>query len=129
MLSSYTVPSLNDAVCDKVLWGADCTTRSLFSVSTAWESLDGTHPIVPWYKSVWFSGHIPKHAFCLWLACQRRLPTQDRLIWKDEPPDLKCLLCGNCIDSHAHLFFQCVFAREVWESMLLLVDLRTMPSS
>ncbi|XP_024964671.1 uncharacterized protein LOC112504947 [Cynara cardunculus var. scolymus] len=127
VLNSFPLPSLNDSIRDHVLWGDDCTSCSRFEVRNAWASLEGSYPVVPWYKSVWFSGHIPKHAFCLWLACQRRLPTQDRLLWKDEPPDLECSLCGQSVDSHAHLFFQCTFARKVWDNVLRIVDLTTMP--
>ncbi|XP_024972771.1 uncharacterized protein LOC112511401 [Cynara cardunculus var. scolymus] len=58
----------------------------------------------------------------------RRLPTQDRFLWKDEPPELKCSLCGQCMDSHVHLFFQCQYAHEVWNSILHITDLRDMPS-
>ncbi|KAJ9557074.1 hypothetical protein OSB04_011688 [Centaurea solstitialis] len=46
-----------------------------------------------------------------------RLPTQDRLVWKHEPPDLKCPFCGDCMDSHDHLFFTCRFPLEVWRSI------------
>ncbi|KAJ9561560.1 hypothetical protein OSB04_006720 [Centaurea solstitialis] len=44
-----------------------------------------------------------------------RLPTQDRLIlWKQEPPDWKCSLCGVVMDSHQHLFFECTYSSNVW---------------
>ncbi|XP_024964454.1 uncharacterized protein LOC112504742 [Cynara cardunculus var. scolymus] len=128
-ICSAPLPLLNDSVCDYVLWGDTSASCSKFSVSNAWASLEGTYPVVPWYKSVWFSGHIPKHAFCLWLACHKRLPTQDRMLWKDESSDLKCSLCGLFIYSHSHFFFQCNFAHEVWDSILHRVDLTTMPSS
>ncbi|KAJ9541737.1 hypothetical protein OSB04_028243 [Centaurea solstitialis] len=48
-------------------------------------------------------------------SCQLRLPTQDRLIlWKQEPPDWKCSLCGVVMDSHQHLFFECPYSSNVW---------------
>ncbi|XP_024963365.1 uncharacterized protein LOC112503582 [Cynara cardunculus var. scolymus] len=116
-LHSSPLPLLIDSVRDRVLWGEDRTSASNLTVSNVWALLEGSHPIVPWHKAVWLSGHIPKHAFCLWLACQRRLPTQDRMLWKDEPPDLECLLCRHCMDSHSHLFFQCSYAHEVLETI------------
>ncbi|XP_024964889.1 uncharacterized protein LOC112505175 [Cynara cardunculus var. scolymus] len=91
MLQNSPLPLLTSD-CDRVLWGDTYTLCSDFTVGKAWASLEGNHPVIPWSKLVWFSGHIPKHAFCLWLACQRRLPTQDRLHWKDEPPDMECSL-------------------------------------
>ncbi|XP_024958928.1 uncharacterized protein LOC112499890 [Cynara cardunculus var. scolymus] len=127
VLHTSPLPLLT-SVHDRVLWGDDYNACSDFTVTNAWASLEGNHLVVPWSKSIWFSGHIPKHAFCLWLACQRRLPTQDRLHWKDEPPDLECLLCGQCMDSHEHLFFQCSYAGDVWTSILHSTDLKDMPS-
>ena len=65
----------------------DANRNGEFSVREAYVSLDDQHPIVPWHDSVWFKGHIPKHSFCLWIACLRRHPTQDRIgVWKHDPP-------------------------------------------
>ncbi|XP_024981684.1 uncharacterized protein LOC112518276 [Cynara cardunculus var. scolymus] len=74
---SSPLPLLNDFVRDKVLWGEDRNSAADFLVSNTCTLLEGDHPVVPWHKAVWFPGHIPKHAFCLWLACQGRLLTQD----------------------------------------------------
>ncbi|KAJ9539891.1 hypothetical protein OSB04_026397 [Centaurea solstitialis] len=110
-----TLPVTVDDTSDTVLWQSRNNGMVAFTVSMAYESLDSVHAMVPWTTSVWFPGHIPKHAFCLWLACHNRLPTQDRLIlWKQEPPDWKCSLCGSCLDSHQHLFFECTYAAFVW---------------
>ncbi|XP_024976218.1 uncharacterized protein LOC112514118 [Cynara cardunculus var. scolymus] len=51
-----------------VLWGEDRNSAADFLVSNACTLLEGVHPVVPWHKAVWFPGHIPKHAFCLWLC-------------------------------------------------------------
>ncbi|GJT77731.1 putative RNA-directed DNA polymerase [Tanacetum coccineum] len=50
-----------------------------FSVKSAWSDLTVSKPVVPWYKMVWFSQNIPRHAFIFWLAINRRLKTQDRI--------------------------------------------------
>ncbi|KAJ9536430.1 hypothetical protein OSB04_un000388 [Centaurea solstitialis] len=115
ILEVHTLPVVVDETSDTVLWQSRNNGMVDFAVSVAYESLDVPHDIVPWAASVWFTGHIPKHAFCLWLACHHRLPTQDRLIlWKHDPPDWKCSLCGSCLDSHQHLFFECTYAALVW---------------
>ena len=31
--------------------------------------------------------------------------------------DLKCSMCNSCIDSHKHLFFECVFSAKVWKEV------------
>ncbi|KAJ9536675.1 LOW QUALITY PROTEIN: hypothetical protein OSB04_un000148 [Centaurea solstitialis] len=114
-IANLPLPTIVDGALDSVLWRARNGSLEVFSVSKAYDSLVPSPTIVPWTRSVWFSGHIPKHAFCLWLAYWNRLPTQDRLVlWKQEPPDWKCSLCGLCLDSHQHLFFECSYAATVW---------------
>ncbi|XP_024976232.1 uncharacterized protein LOC112514133 [Cynara cardunculus var. scolymus] len=105
-LTTSPLPSLNDSVRDRVLWVDNNNSGMDFTVSTAWSSLEGNHLVVPW---------------CL--------PTQDRMLWKDEPPDLECSLCSTCMDSHSHLFFQSSFSREVSDSILHVVDWMNMPDS
>ncbi|KAJ9557121.1 hypothetical protein OSB04_011735 [Centaurea solstitialis] len=65
--------------------------------------------------------NLPLPTICRWclglgfVAITDWLPTQDRLVlWKHEPPDWKCSLCGVCLDSHQHLFFECPYAARVW---------------
>ncbi|KAJ9536540.1 hypothetical protein OSB04_un000292, partial [Centaurea solstitialis] len=113
VLIQTDLPTLNQEVQDSMRWHG--TTDEDLTVQGVYRAYDGEHPTVLWTKAVWFKGHIPKHSFCLWLACLRRLPTQDRIMeWKHEPPDLRCSLCGLEMDSHNHLFFECTFSRQVW---------------
>ncbi|KAJ9536672.1 hypothetical protein OSB04_un000145 [Centaurea solstitialis] len=114
-LVNVEVPNLNMHQRDVICWDVNANTDSDFSIKRAYRSLDGMHDIIPWTKKVWFKGHIPKHAFCLWLAALNRLTTQDRIAsWKDDPPDMRCSLCGTCMDSCSHLFFECNFSKQVW---------------
>ncbi|KAJ9536715.1 hypothetical protein OSB04_un000100 [Centaurea solstitialis] len=115
VLSHSPFPPFQEDVDDSVCWDVDGQGHGEFTVQRAYNSFVGLLPMVPWWKSVWFKSHIPKHSFCLWTACLLRLPTQDRIsAWKDEPPDLLCSLCGIVRDSHDHLFFECTFSRQVW---------------
>ncbi|GKD64554.1 reverse transcriptase zinc-binding domain-containing protein [Tanacetum coccineum] len=66
-----------------------------------------------WLKVVWYSQCSPKQAIILWMAIQRKLMTQDRMIWT-QTDSLKCFLCSRCNDSHDHLFFDCNFSKMVW---------------
>ena len=50
-------------------------------------------------------------------------------MWKDDPPDMKCSLCGNCPDSHSHLFFECAYASEVWSGICFQLDWTGFPST
>ncbi|KAJ9541722.1 hypothetical protein OSB04_028228 [Centaurea solstitialis] len=109
------VPEVNDVRRDVICWDLDDRGNDDFTVQQAYSSFRGHQQRLPWARKVWFKGHIPKHAFCMWLVCLCRLPTQDRLVeWKHDPPDYRCSLCNQCMDSHTHLFFDCHFAKEVW---------------
>ncbi|KAJ9535163.1 hypothetical protein OSB04_un001758 [Centaurea solstitialis] len=115
VLASVDPPTIVDQQ-DQVCWDVEVNSGLVFSVKAAYRSFDGLHATISWTNKVWFKGHIPKHSFCLWLASLNRLPTQDRIsTWKDEPPDLKCSLCGIGMDSISHLFFECSFANQVWQ--------------
>ncbi|GJV39587.1 RNA-directed DNA polymerase, eukaryota, reverse transcriptase zinc-binding domain protein [Tanacetum coccineum] len=50
-----------------------------FSVKAAWSDVVLSKPVVPWYKLVWFSQNIPRHAFIFRLAINQHLKTQDRI--------------------------------------------------
>jgi len=65
-----------------------------------------------WTNSVWNSYVTPKHAFTLWLAAQKRLPTKDRLTFLQV--DESCAFCVGNKESADHLFFQCSFSAMVW---------------
>ncbi|KAJ9536684.1 hypothetical protein OSB04_un000157 [Centaurea solstitialis] len=121
-------PMLADNMDDAIVWRGENNVVADFSVNEAWRSLDGNHLLIPWVKYVWFKYHVPKHAFCMWTACHKRLPTQDRIsVWKENPPDLLCPLCNQVPDSHDHLFFSCPFSREVWRRVKNEVDLWGFP--
>ncbi|KAJ9555234.1 hypothetical protein OSB04_009848 [Centaurea solstitialis] len=116
-LHLYDIPTILDANRDEVCWKRLDGTLTSFSVGVAYSDLNGHSHTVGWAKEVWFKGCIPKHAFCVWTACHGRLPTQDRLYWKHDPPDLSCPLCNALMDSHDHLFFLCDFSLEVWRTI------------
>lgn len=88
----------------------------LFLASRTWASLHPSPPSVPWYKSVWFKDRIPKQAFIVWVLMWNRLSTRDKLIsWGiSVPPD--CVLCGTLHETSYHLFFECAYSLEVWNS-------------
>ncbi|KAJ9561653.1 hypothetical protein OSB04_006813 [Centaurea solstitialis] len=125
-LTNNPIPPLSLHVNDEFFWELE---GRKFSVKVAYKSLQGPAPLVTWTEAVWFKGHIPKHAFCMWVACRKRHPTQDRMLsWKEVPPDMKCSLCLEVGDSHTHLFFQCRFAHEVWSRVMNAVDWLNFPA-
>ncbi|KAL4291690.1 hypothetical protein GQ457_14G009900 [Hibiscus cannabinus] len=74
---------------------------------------------VVWHKLVWFAQHVPKHAIISWLAFLNRLATRDRLMRMGVVNENCCIFCA-AEESRNHLFFECVFAREVWRGVLTM---------
>lgn len=85
-----------------------------FSSSVTWDFLRQRSPAVEWHEVVWFREEVPRYSFITWLSFLGRLPTKDRLIfWGLAVPD-RCVLCSSHLESHQHLFFECLFAASIW---------------
>ena len=48
------------------------TTSKIYTTASAWNLLRDVKGKVIWHNLVWFSGHIPKAAFILWLAVKQK---------------------------------------------------------
>nr|GEX13966.1 hypothetical protein [Tanacetum cinerariifolium] len=72
------VPILDTSRPDLPQWRDLNGKMSNFDVSCAWEALRPRGVKVPWYRVVWYSHCIPRHAFHLWLIMRQSLKTQDR---------------------------------------------------
>ncbi|KAJ9553566.1 LOW QUALITY PROTEIN: hypothetical protein OSB04_017611 [Centaurea solstitialis] len=128
ILANHPMPPISQD--SDSIWWTGANALANFTVKIAYESLQGDIVEVPWHKAVWFRGHIPKHAFVMWMACRKRLMTQDRMMhWKEVPPDLKCSLCKLVMDSHEHLFFQCPFSLQVWQKVCAGLQWTMMPNT
>ncbi|GJW36209.1 RNA-directed DNA polymerase, eukaryota, reverse transcriptase zinc-binding domain protein, partial [Tanacetum coccineum] len=123
VLKDIQCPSINVSMKDNVLWRNRSGVPIPYSTKAVWKDLRGVWPIKKWHNVVWFSQLNPKHAFVLWIAIQRRLLTQDRIMVWNKDEDLKCSMCKLVADSHKHLFFECVFSAKVWKDMSQLMKL------
>ncbi|KAF9663051.1 hypothetical protein SADUNF_Sadunf18G0118000 [Salix dunnii] len=79
--------------------------------------LRDSRPTCANHHLIWFPGHIPRHAFILWLATRCRLNTRDRTWFLGEAERQHCMLCLSSLESHDHLFFQCPYSLEVWSKI------------
>ena len=50
-----------------------------FNINSAWELIRESRPSNTFHHLIWFPGHVPRHAFILWIASMERLSTMDRL--------------------------------------------------
>ena len=122
------VPHLNMSSQDTLWWRDNQGVFKAFSVGTIWEDIRPRGIEAVWTNVVWYPHCIPRHAFHLWLVMQRKLKTQDLLKQWDVGDNtnlnlFQCPLCELEPDSHEHLFFECLFAREVWSSVLSRCEL------
>ncbi|KAF4362168.1 hypothetical protein G4B88_002307 [Cannabis sativa] len=69
---------------------------------------------VKYSRAIWNKLIIPKHRFILWQACNVQLLTRDHLSKFLIIPSTLCPVCENDIETHTHLFFDCVFARKTF---------------
>ncbi|GJT98866.1 hypothetical protein Tco_1094384 [Tanacetum coccineum] len=100
--------------------------------SAVWNCLRPRDAVVPWYNVVWFNYCIPRHEFHMWLVVKRRLKTHDMPRQWDIHGSLlsfQCPLCDGQPDSHEHLFFECTFAMQVWDSMKVMAGLSNVMGS
>ncbi|KAJ8452547.1 hypothetical protein Cgig2_000136 [Carnegiea gigantea] len=73
--------------------------KNIFNVSSGYQWLMGGSNVT-WGKTIWSRASIPRHAFISWVFVQNRLPTKARL-------------------NSTHLFLECSYATEVWDSLEL----------
>ncbi|GJY91970.1 RNA-directed DNA polymerase, eukaryota, reverse transcriptase zinc-binding domain protein [Tanacetum coccineum] len=112
------IPNINDGDEDTVVRVASNGQEQKFKISNVWKERINNDIKVDWYSMIWFAQSIPRHAFVIWLAIQKRLTTQDKLmVWKPNE-EFKCALCNKCPDSHTNLFFTCEFSKEIWNELL-----------
>ncbi|GKC78298.1 RNA-directed DNA polymerase, eukaryota, reverse transcriptase zinc-binding domain protein [Tanacetum coccineum] len=100
---------------DKLMRKDNNGNLSQFSVKKAYEDLRENNDEVKWWKVLWFSQCIPKHAFILWMAINEKLLTQDRMKKWGSYDMMVCSLCHKEDGSHNHLFFQCTYSKSIWE--------------
>ena len=98
---------------DQYIWRLHST--GSFTIKSAWEFLREKKPVTTLYHLLWFTSHIPRHSFILWLASLGRLRTMDRL--HGELTTTNCILCGLYMETHEHLFFECSYTKSVWTSI------------
>ncbi|XP_021986110.1 uncharacterized protein LOC110882384 [Helianthus annuus] len=121
VLNQIDLVQVNPDVSDQVFW-KDGNDLNDFSSSGVWNSIRTREADVDWFKIVWFSQCILRHAFLMWLIMRGKLLTQDKILQWDfarrkNMNMMCCLLCYADVDSHAHLFYECKFSSQVWCSV------------
>lgn len=89
-----------------------------YSCKTMWEEIRIKFPNVSSAPLNWNKGNIPRCSFIAWLACKGRMRTKEKLFQWGVVADSTCALCGTCVETIDHLFFQCSYAWQVWSLIL-----------
>ncbi|GJS50336.1 reverse transcriptase zinc-binding domain-containing protein [Tanacetum coccineum] len=102
---------------DIIKWRKKDGSLCNFSVNHTYRELLRNDDDAEWWKIIWFSLNIPKHAFIVWLAVQNKLTTQDKIKQWGSYDVMCCALCRRDLDSHSHLFFECDYSKEFWDKV------------
>jgi hypothetical protein len=96
------------------VWG-----NAIFTTSKAYKALVGSRPVHPAFLWIWRSRCQMKHKVFFWLLLKDRLSTRDILQRKQRALDsFTCDLCiRQRLETVAHLFFRCSFAKACWSSI------------
>ncbi|KAK4726871.1 hypothetical protein R3W88_031788 [Solanum pinnatisectum] len=89
-----------------------------FSIKKMYQLLKGEYNKVPWRRLTCNNLGSPKWVFALYVAIHRRLYTKDRLSKWGIIEDDVCALCKEEGETHQHLFFSCIFSKQIWHKML-----------
>ncbi|XP_073029391.1 uncharacterized protein [Primulina eburnea] len=81
-------------------------------ISCAYEFFARAKGNWPWKPLISKSCVLPKHRFVLWLMAHRKLQTRDILGYVQ---DRKCVLCKLEDESIAHLFYECLCTKIIWD--------------
>ncbi|CAL1408552.1 unnamed protein product [Linum trigynum] len=86
-----------------------------YYVTKVWETIRVKQPQVPWCKLVWKSLCSPRDKHIIWLIIQDRISTLDKIQkWNAGIINL-CPLCRSVPESRDHLFFDCIYSRNVMQ--------------
>ncbi|GJX45624.1 RNA-directed DNA polymerase, eukaryota, reverse transcriptase zinc-binding domain protein [Tanacetum coccineum] len=122
-LRQVQIPIIIEGNEDIAVWVNRLGQEKQFKIRNVWKDMKCNEIKRDWVSMVWFAQSIQRHAFVTWLAVQKRLMTQDKLLIRRPNDDFKCALCNKCPDSHNHLFFSCV-SYVVWNALTKMLNVR-----
>ena len=92
--------------------------KSAFSSGQTWQIIRERHQLCHWHNEVWFKYATPKYSFILWMAMKGRLSTGDRMRNWNGGFDVSCVFCNEPLETKEHLFFECAYSSQIWESLI-----------
>lgn len=66
---------------------------------------------------------MPRERLLLWKACTNAIPVKENLCRHKYLDNLVCILCGDEIDTMAHLLIYCRAIQPIWYASGLRIDM------
>ncbi|KAH1256923.1 putative ribonuclease H protein [Glycine max] len=103
--------------------------RDKFSMKTMYNLLMDKSDRVPWRFLLNHNIARPQAIVNLWLTCQGRMATKDRLKRFGMIKENQCSLCKESEESIGHLFFDCKITKSIWEQILKWIEVTHEPKT
>ncbi|XP_074278418.1 uncharacterized protein LOC141602008 [Silene latifolia] len=84
-----------------------------YSIQSGYYWLQGPHPLVQWYNSVWAAWNIPKHSLVGWMVKHKGLQLRDKLFQLQICDSNSCVNCEQAAKTHEHLFGSYVYSSQI----------------
>ncbi|XP_074305597.1 uncharacterized protein LOC141640815 [Silene latifolia] len=84
-----------------------------YSIKKGYEWLRNKQPKKEWVQLVWNNWNFPKHALISWLVMNEGLNVKAKLFQFGCCPDNRCCICDQEPETQEHLFFDCLYSRQV----------------
>jgi ribonuclease HI len=106
------VPIPRQAKEDFLVWNH--TPSGILTLKDAYEFKKQHFPKIQWTKTIWSKDFPPSKSLLVWRLMLNKLPTDDILTTRGCSLPSMCSLCGKHPETSFHLFFECMYAVNLW---------------
>jgi hypothetical protein len=101
---------------DKLVWR--WTTDGQYSSKSCYYALFQGSLVSGSWELNWKSWAPPRARFFIWLACQDRCWTGERITRRRLPHRPRCVFCDQVEETMSHILTGCPFSRTIWHEVL-----------
>ncbi|XP_074289102.1 uncharacterized protein LOC141614243 [Silene latifolia] len=110
---------VRDLIKDGFVSNEWCIGNGEYTIKSCYNWIRQPRPEVSWFRSVWHSLVLPKHAFVAWLVSSNALSSlKDKSVSISGSSDDLCCVCHLQRETHNHLFQECSFTQRLVHSVL-----------
>lgn len=97
---------------DKPIW--QHTGNGELTLNDAYSFKKHQNPKLHWAKIIWSRDVPPSKSLLVWRLMWDKLPIDEKLSQRGCCLPFMCSLCGSQIETTFHLFFECIYAYNIW---------------